>query len=221
MKSQDIVLLFKLVSIGAGAAAQESFAISPWRDWEESKVDNAPFTIGEPSFEDTDLISKADEQLAQQYGVRALSAMTGISKSQVSLALIRCRDVGLMAVDRSSGAPRVNTAALAEFVIYGLKYIFPARPGPLARGIATASDAPVLRGVIASGGDQIVVWPDAMGNTKGQALEPLYKTVPLAVRRDPLLYSLCALTDSIRIGRARERAVASDALNKILLAANV
>jgi hypothetical protein len=36
-------------------------------------------------------------------------------------------------------------------------------------------------------------------------VQPLYKTAPLAARRDADLYEILALVDAIRVGRARER----------------
>jgi len=41
------------------------------------------------------------------------------------------------------------------------------------------------------------------GDTRGIALEPLYKTAPIAALRDPVLYEFLALVDAIRDGRAR------------------
>jgi len=50
----------------------------------------------------------------------------------------------------------------------------------------------------------------------GFALEPIYKSVPQAVKQDSRLYAVLALLDSIRIGGARERGFASDLLTKML-----
>ena len=47
------------------------------------------------------------------------------------------------------------------------------------------------------------VWPWRDGETRGIALEPLYKTAPAAALRDPVLYQSLALLDAIRDGRAR------------------
>ena len=63
------------------------------------------------------------------YTVRNLELETGIGKSQVSNSLRRCFEVGLAKKDRNSGVPRVNTKSLFEFIVYGAKYVFPAKPG--------------------------------------------------------------------------------------------
>src|SRR5262249_33796620 len=68
--------------------------------------------------------------------------------------------------------------------------------------------APPLRNESAAGDDLPPVWPWPKGDIRGVALKPLYKTAPVAALRDPLLYELLALVDSIRNGRARERNVA-------------
>ncbi len=112
--------------------------------------------------------------------------------------------------------PRANTKALGELIIYGLRYVFPVQLGELTRGIATSLGAPVLEGQIMTAGELIPVWPDARGNTKGQAVTPLAPSVPKAVRTDPRLYALLALTDAIRIGQPRERNFAADRLIAML-----
>lgn len=148
------------------------------------------------------------------YTVRNLEVETGIGKSQVSNSLRRCFAVGLAKKDRKSGVPRVNSKNLYEFIVYGAKYVFPAKPGQLVRGIGTAFAAPVLEDRLFSAGELLPVWPDARGNNKGLEISPLFKTVGHAVRRDPELYALLALVDAIRIGSPREANLAKDLLKK-------
>jgi hypothetical protein len=153
----------------------------------------------------------SSEYWSYQYSMRGLSEETGISKTEVNTALRRCFDVGLANLDRK-GIPSVNTKALFEFIMYGIRYVFPARLGEITRGITTSFAAPVLEGKLISAGDLVPVWPSPHGTAKGQAVEPLFKTVPFAVRRDLELYAMLALVDSIRLGQARERKVASELL---------
>lgn len=143
-----------------------------------------------------------------EYSIRALEASTGISKSQVSVSLLRCYQNGLAYPDIVFDVPRVNMVALYEFLVYGLRYVFPAERGQVTRGISTAWAAPVLAESIFSGGELPFVWPDVRGKAKGIMLEPIYKTVPRAVRQDECLYALLALVDSIRVGQAREKTAA-------------
>lgn len=182
-----------------------------WQDWEDS-VEIAP-GLKDP------LVSTPEAYelyLVSLYTARSLELATGISKSQVSISLKRCMKTGLARKDRKTGLPRVNTQALFEFIYYGLKYVFPATPGEITRGIATAFAAPVLDKKLFSAGEFIPVWPDSHGSTKGQAIEPLCKSVAYAVRRDPEIYAYLALIDAIRIGQPREANLAAKMLSQRL-----
>ncbi|OGT69971.1 MAG: hypothetical protein A3H44_14680 [Gammaproteobacteria bacterium RIFCSPLOWO2_02_FULL_57_10] len=84
----------------------------------------------------------------------------------------------------------------------------------MTRGIATSFGAPVLQGKLHSAGEFQLVWPDAAGKTMGLAVEPLFKSVTYAVKRDPQLYSFLALLDAIRLGQPRESNLAADLLKE-------
>lgn len=205
MKSQDLLLLFKLVSLerlqnAAPMADRAPLGIpDDWQGWTPDPAETAG--------------PVAEGLLASDlFSVRALEESTGISKSEVSGALRRCMEVGLARPERGSGVPRANTRALLGFALNGLKYVFPARPGPLVRGIPTAHAAPVLADRLFSAGEYIHVWEDAYGSVQGQRVDPLYRSVPYAVRRDPELYAMLALVDSIRLGQEREAALAGELL---------
>lgn len=154
----------------------------------------------------------ASEDATLQYTTRALEQSTGISRSQISRAIKRCYDVRLAKPDRNLGIPRTNRRAIYGFVISGIKYVFPAKANEITRGTATAFAAPVLKGRIMSAGDFFPVWPDAMGEEKGQAVEPLFKTASYAAKQDLEFYDLLALVDAIRLGLPRETQLASELL---------
>ncbi len=214
MKGQDIGLLLKLVSLhkqeqesDAGGRADVLLGESlNKREKGSQSTEEQPSNIF--------AIEKSD--LAARYTARNLEETTGISKSQINLALNRCLDVGLAKKDRQSGVPRTNTKVLYNFIVYGLKYVFPAKPGQLTRGIATAFAAPVLNDKLMSAGELVMVWPDAKGSIKGQAVEPLFKSAARAVRDDLEMYALLALVDAIRLGLPREANLAADLLKKRL-----
>ncbi len=263
MKSQDILLLLKLVSLWQQQTGRPREQDDAWQDWQDQHnprhfsparlkkngnslitgesaavlaaqedrsadplrdVTSAAFSPSQGRFAletpgglyDLDPPNRHDDWMSAQFSVRALAEATGVSKSQVSLSLQRCHDVGLTTIDRLTGAPRANVKALGEFIVYAIRYVFPAKPGEITRGIATALAAPVLKGQIMTAGEFVPVWPDARGNTKGLAVEPLFKSVPQAVRKDAQLYALLALTDAIRVGQARERNYAADKLMTLL-----
>lgn len=101
-----------------------------------------------------------------------------------------------------------NIMAFEEFIVHGLKYVFPPVLGPQTRGIPTGYAAPPLNMLISSGNELPPVWPYNAGNSAGFEFQPLYKSVPEAVQTDEQLYELLALIDAIREGKAREVEVA-------------
>jgi hypothetical protein len=141
--------------------------------------------------------------------IAQLAGDLSLSPSQVHLAIKRLERSRL--IDAQSGRPILK--AVEEFLIHGVKYVFPARRGEATRGIPTAYAAPPLTGQIVESGDLRPVWPDPEGDVRGVGFEPLCKAVPKAARRDPVLYQLLALIDALRDGRARERQIAERELS--------
>jgi hypothetical protein len=148
---------------------------------------------------------------AEKWLQKPLAADLGMSQSEVSQSLARSQYAGLL----YGQGKQVMRGALLEFLQYGLPYVFPQKPGPMARGIATAHSADPLAGKIDS--NELFVWPYAKGNQRGQAVTPLYGTVPEAALKDQIFYKLLALTDVLRVGKARERTIAIEELRKLIL----
>ncbi len=132
-----------------------------------------------------------------------------LSPSQVHASLKRLERSRL--VDAQTGRPLLK--AVEEFLIHGVKYVFPAQRGEATRGVPTAYAAPPLSSQIIDNGDLPPVWPDAEGSVRGVTLEPLHKAAPKAARKDPALYQMLALIDALRDGRARERQLAEKELS--------
>lgn len=148
-------------------------------------------------------------------GQQSYSRLAGelfMSPSEVHAAVKRAAAAGL--IDRSS--KKVRRAALAEFLIHGLKYSFPPVSGSITRGFPTSYAAQPLANMLSLPDDLPPVWPSPEGPVRGHELKPLYRTVPLAIKKDSKLYELLALVDALRSGRARERALAARELNKRL-----
>lgn len=143
-----------------------------------------------------------------QWLMKDLAQELGISPSEVSESIHRSAQAGLLSADKK----QLMRSALMEFLQYGLAYVFPQKPGALVRGVPTAHSAPPLAGMIQS--EENYVWPSAKGEIRGQAIEPLYKSVVKAISRDPLLYELLALVDAVRVGRVREKELAVEQLKK-------
>jgi hypothetical protein len=141
-----------------------------------------------------------------------LAASLSISPSEVSKALRRCADAGLLYL--SGTEKRVNRSALMEFLAHGLKYVFPPARGSMARGVPTSVAAEPLKSRLLEDSEPPTVWPYAEGKVRGISLAPLYKGAPKAALRDPKFYCVLALCDAIRIGRTRERNLAIELLEK-------
>ncbi len=138
-----------------------------------------------------------------------IAASLGISPAEISDAMERCRISQLVDNDKA----RVNTLALKDFLVYGLRYVFPLQLGGVVRGVPTAVSASPFKEQIAQGKD-VYVWPYKKGTVRGQSIPPLYATVPEAVANDEELYRLLAIVDALRMGRAREREIAISELEK-------
>ena len=133
-----------------------------------------------------------------------LVAALGLSQTEISFSLNRCRTAGFL----DSTKKKVMKTALLEFLVHGLKYVFPALPGPISRGLPTAHSAAPLAGKIVAPAEDMYVWPYENGRARGQSIEPLYEKAPQAAEKDKALYELLALVDAVRAGRAREQAMA-------------
>lgn len=136
-----------------------------------------------------------------------LAAELKISASEVSGALERCRIAKL--VDNTKR--KVNVLALEDFLVHGLKYVYPPQPGAIVRGVATSFSAEPIKSKIRQGSDSFV-WPYKHGSDRGQSVEPLYRTVPEACLKDSLLYELLVIADTLRMGRVREMEIAVNEL---------
>lgn len=139
---------------------------------------------------------------------KVIAADLHISNSEVSESLNRSKMAGLL----DSSKKKLMQHAFLEFVEYGLKYVFPAIPGSIVRGMPTAHSASPLVNLIQS--SEGFVWPDAQGLSRGQSIEPLHTEVVQAAKKDPLLYELLALTDALRVGKSREKKLAFDEIKK-------
>lgn len=141
-----------------------------------------------------------------------LAKELGLSPFEISIGLERCRRSGLLDASKR----KLMKSSLLEFLIHGLKYVFPAEPGPIRRGIPTAHCAPPLVSKIVTSEQDKYVWPFDEGRVRGQAVSPIYDTAPTASQSDPRLYELLALVDALRVGRAREKNMAAKELEKRL-----
>ncbi len=129
-----------------------------------------------------------------------------MSASEVHAAVQRCVTSHLL--ERDHGSFGVNRASLREFLLHGVRYVFPVVAGPVLRGLPTGSSAPPLSQHFEHAAALPLVWPDPKGDVRGISMCPLYPSVPAACRLDPHLYQTLALLDALRGGSARERELA-------------
>ena len=143
----------------------------------------------------------------QPWTMKELSQELEIIASEVSESLNRSSIAGLFLHNK-----QLMRQGLIDFLQYGLRYVYPQQPGALVRGVPTAHAAPPLSSEIMS--DAPYVWPYHDGNVRGQAIEPLYPSVPVACLKDQAFYEVMALCDALRVGRAHERNLAIEELKK-------
>jgi hypothetical protein len=132
---------------------------------------------------------------------------------------------------------RVNRSGFLEMLIYGAKFfIMPesfvdeTETPFIDTGLATSSFAPPLCDLFIKSKRDVLVWelPDLQNVEPeiirghqgfimmGQLIEPLYENSVLSCLNNPWLYEFLSLFDAVRIGQARERALATDLLKKLL-----
>ena len=145
---------------------------------------------------------------------KRLAEGLSISPSEVSKALKRCADAGLVYTEGAE--KRVNRTGLMEFLSHGLKYAFPPERGSMTRGVPTAAAAEPLKSRFLDDKEPPTVWPYAEGKVRGLSLAPLYRGAPKAALRDSKFYSVLALCDAVRSGRTRERNLAVELLEKAI-----
>jgi len=162
--------------------------------------------------QDVVILLKLSTIKSDKWRVQDIAASLQISASEVTESLQRSNQARLVSDNKRT----LYTVSLLEFLVYGLKYVFPAVPGSVVRGIPTAHSAPPLNQTIVASSTDNYVWADSKGNMRGQAIVPLYKTVPKIALEDQALYELLALVDAIRVGKAREVKIAIEELKKRL-----
>lgn len=160
--------------------------------------------------QDVLLLLKIVSDNALSWSQKPVAEALGLSQSEVSEAVGRSKYAGLLAPNGKA----VMKMALLEFLQYGLRYVFPIKPGAVVRGVPTSHSAKPLSDEIQS--SEAYVWPYGQGTVRGHSILPLYPSVPEAALKDEKLHELLALADALRVGRAREKELAVKELKKRL-----
>jgi hypothetical protein len=146
--------------------------------------------------------------------MRSVGGALDLDPAGVHRALQRLEDSRLV----DAGGKQVNRSNAEEFLVHGVKYLFPIRQGGLVRGLPTAWAAPPLSEELAPSNEPPPVWPDSNGKVRGVALEPLHENAPAAAQANPELAKRLFLIDALRLGDGRIRSLATKALAKNLRA---
>ena len=139
-----------------------------------------------------------------------LSRATGLSVGEVHNSVKRLERTRLL----TEKGDRPDSRVLLDFLRHGVPIAFPGRLGPEVRGVPTAHGAPDLRERLVF--DDEIVWPSAQGEVRGHGLAPLVPAAPELATANPALYRRLALVDALRVGGARERKLAANALEELL-----
>ena len=161
--------------------------------------------------QDIVLLLKIISNNSDAWNQKPIAAELGLSQSEISESVARSKFAGLLDVS----GKKVFRRALMDLLQYGIRYIFPQRPGAMVRGVPTAHSAKPLNQIIQS--EENYVWPSAKGKVRGQSIFPLYPSVPNAVEFDAKLYELLALVDALRVGKIREQGLAVKELQTRIL----
>lgn len=142
----------------------------------------------------------------------ATAAELAVAPSQVHASVVRLAAAGLLKPGTRSANPR----ALGEFILFGVRYAFPAVRGRLSAGVPTAHSAPALAGEIDA--IDVLVWPAPLERdaVRGFSIKPLYEKAPRLVSSSPETYRLLTLVDAMRLGDPRSRNAARTLLEQSL-----
>lgn len=149
------------------------------------------------------------ENRAEPTTYPGLSLWTGLSASECHAAVKRLHRSGLIAATLQGSSTfdwQVIRPAFDEFSTHALRYLWPVEPAGEQRGVPTGTAVETLNEDAASVHEaERWVWPSAQGTQRGQAVAPLYPTVPDKVSSDPRFHQSLAAIDLARSPMARLR----------------
>jgi hypothetical protein len=157
------------------------------------------------------VLLKAAAHPPQRWTYAVLGESLAMSASEAHASVKRAVASGL-AVAPARGEWSPLRPQLLEFMLHGVRYVWPATAGPVKRGVPTAFGAEPLASRLTVAPGEAPVWAHPSGSAKGPTLSPIYRTAPEAALADPALHRLLALLDALRTGRARERTLAGQLL---------
>jgi hypothetical protein len=139
----------------------------------------------------------------------SLANSLGMSTAFINQALPRMEQCNLYRTKRKV----VLVDALKEFLVHGIRCVFPAPKGSTVRGVPTSIAAPPMtEHMDIASLNWPPVWRHLTGPMQGYEISPLCPAIG-KVLDDTAFYELLALVDVLREGRARERKIAAEELD--------
>ena len=148
-----------------------------------------------------------------------LATALKMSPSEAHAGVSRSLEVGLLrrSADFPQRMPVPVKVALEEFLVSGLKYVWPAKPGSTVRGMPTCTSLSDLARELDVPEPAIpLVWRHPLGTLRGETIIPLYPKVPEVCADDAWLHNWLSLVDIIRCKTGREAALAANLIHRRL-----
>ena len=131
-----------------------------------------------------------------------------LSQGEIAKSLQRLSKVGLIFDNEP------NRKACEEFLISAVKFIFPAQLGALTVGKPTAMSTVYFQKHLLQSKENMYVWSDVDGDTRGQMVHPLYPGLSKAASKDEKFYNMMSAIEVLRLGKARDKEVAKTFLKE-------
>lgn len=145
--------------------------------------------------------------------IRSISEELGVPHAGIQRSVARLSEAGLYLPRRGA----VVESLAVDLMTTGVRFLVPPKYLGQGVGLPTAWYGGRLASRIRSGGEDLpVVWPDPGGGVHGVWLEPLDPAVPELARANAELGELLRAIDASRIGGAREREVAGQAVRELV-----
>ena len=212
IKSQDIVVLVKLISIEK--------MISKYRDIYGVGYDF--YDLNENLYDTQKFFDF--ESISLLLSIRGLAESINISKSETSECIKRLHKVGLLSfknqkigekLELSSLTWKVNKKSLFKLIVNSFEFFFQTEPKSIDLGIPTVFSNEILKKHLAYSSPLPFIWPmPGYNSVSGVSIDPLYKSVPHASMNDKYLYEIFSLIDVFRIGSPREKRIAQTLLEE-------
>jgi hypothetical protein len=158
--------------------------------------------------QDVALLVKLLSLKEAQWRQTDIAAALGLSQGEIAKALSRLAKAKLIQ-DK-----RVNRTAALEFILHAIKYVFPAEIGPLVAGVPTGISSPMHQKMVVQHDEDPYVWPSVNGSMRGQMIKPFYPYLADAALKDLKFYGIMSAIEILRVGRARERRLAEQYLER-------